>query len=83
MSITTSGAAPVAMASWREWEAALESAESAEMSVSRAASWAGERAAGAAWREGVAREGVAECEQAARVAARARAMSGRISEGVR
>jgi len=39
ISITTSSEAPDAMASWREWLAVVESAESAARSVWRAASW--------------------------------------------
>src|SRR5450432_1026042 len=85
MSMTTSSEAPVAIASWRDLEAVRERAESAERSVWRAASWAAESGCGAAAAlaacgEGVAREGGAECEQAASVAARAAMVSGRILE---
>ena len=45
-----------------------EREESAARSVWRAASCAGESAAGARWGEGVALAGGAECEQAARAA---------------
>ena len=85
MSMTTSALAPAAIASWRERLAMSESAESAARSVWREVSCAGESGCGAegvACGEGVAREGGAECEQAASAAARATMVSGRIEQSV-